>query len=99
MKVGRAAALNASMDASSRKGGVTNKRNARGMSQLSVASKSPSRRSKAAGAEVFSGATSQRSARGHHGPIIPGWNQNDNNLLRILAGFLKLNVECYNFQV
>lgn len=100
MKVGRAAALNASVDASSRKGGAAAKRHARGKSQLSAASRSPSRRSRGGlGAEALSGATSQRSGRAHGGPVMPGWNQNDNNLLRILGGFLKLNVEYYNFQV
>jgi hypothetical protein len=57
LKVGRAAAVNASVDASSRKGA---KAKIRGKSQLSgaVSSRSPSRRSRAIGGEAVSGATS-----------------------------------------
>ena len=44
-----------------------------------------------------SGTTSQRSFRGGFGggggAILPGWNKNDYNLMRILANWVYLNVD------
>jgi len=44
-----------------------------------------------------SGTTSQRSFRGGiaggGGAVLPGWNKNDYNLMRILANWVYLNVD------
>ena len=31
------------------------------------------------------------------GPVIPGWNKNDHNMIRILANYLKANVDYYKY--